>query len=197
MSIAFNPDGKTLASSSHDKTIRLWDLKTQKPLGEPLIGHSSGVWSVTFSPDGKTLASSSHDKTVRLWDLKTQKPLGEPLIGHFNWVISVAFSPDGKTIASGSVDKTVRLWDVNLESWLKQLCSIANRNFSHKEWREYMGDRPHEKTCPDLPKDTLGAIELVKEGLELRKEDKEEQAKAKFAQAREWDANIVGNLGLD
>ena len=197
LSIAFNPDGKTLASSSHDKTIRLWDLKTQKPLGEPLIGHSSGVWSVTFSPDGKTLASSSHDKTVRLWDLKTQKPLGEPLTGHSDSVWSVAFSPDGNTLASASYDNTVRLWDVNLESWLKQLCSIANRNFSHKEWREYMGDRPHEKTCPDLPKDTLGAIELVKEGLELRKEDKEEQAKAKFAQAREWDANIVGNLGLD
>jgi len=60
-----------------------------------------------------------------------------------------------------------------------------------------MGERPYEKTCPNLPKDTLGTIELVKEGLDLRKKGKEEQAKAKFALAREWDANIVGNLGQD
>jgi len=52
-----------------------------------------------------------------------------------------------------------------------------------------MMDRPHEKTCPDLPKDTLGTIELTQEARELLKEGKE--AKKKFALAREWDANVV------
>jgi len=54
-----------------------------------------------------------------------------------------------------------------------------------------MGNRPHEKTCPNLPKDTLGAIELTKQARKLLKESKTELAKAKFAQAREWDANVV------
>jgi hypothetical protein len=60
-----------------------------------------------------------------------------------------------------------------------------------------MGNRPHEKTCPDLPKDTLGAIELTKQARELLKEGQTKLAKAKFAQAREWDANVVfGDEGL-
>ena len=70
--MAFSPDGKIIASASYDNTVRLWDLKTQKPLGEPLTGHSSYVRSVAFSPDGKTLASGSSDNTVRLWDVKLE-----------------------------------------------------------------------------------------------------------------------------
>jgi len=57
--------------------------------------------------------------------------------------------------------------------------------------------RPHEKTCPNLPKDTLGAIELTQQARELLKEGKTEEAKKKFALAREWDANVVfGDEGL-
>jgi hypothetical protein len=104
--------GKTLASASADETVRLWDLATRRPLGEPLQGHTDYVLSVAFSPDGKTLASASWDKTVRLWDVDRHRPLGEPLRGHMAPVEGVAFSPDGKTLASASADKTVRLWDL-------------------------------------------------------------------------------------
>ncbi|BDA69287.1 hypothetical protein CAL7716_034530 [Calothrix sp. PCC 7716] len=109
-SIVFSPDGKTLASASNDKTIKLWDVGTGKQITS-LTGHQGWVTSVVFSPDGKTLASASDDKTIKLWNLKTGKEISS-LTGHQNTVRSVVFSPDGKTLASASDDNTIKLWNV-------------------------------------------------------------------------------------
>ncbi len=113
-SVVFSLDGKTLASGSHDKTIRLWDVASGQPKGSPLTGHTDSVTSVVFSPDGKTLASASDDRTIRLWDVASGQPKGSPLTGYTNYVFSVAFSPDGKTLATGSDSKTIHLWDINI-----------------------------------------------------------------------------------
>ncbi len=110
-SLAFSPDGNTLASGDDDKITRLWDLSTKKLLTS-LKGHSQGVKSVAFSPDGQILATASDDKTIKLWNFNTFAEIFT-LSGHSNAVKSVAFSPDGQMLASGSWDKTVKLWDVN------------------------------------------------------------------------------------
>ena len=109
-SLAFAPNGATLASGSRDGIISLWDVESGD-FKHKLSGHTGGVLSVAFSPDGRTLASGSYDDTIRLWDVESGVSKHK-LVGHTDIVNSVAFSPDGQTLASGSSDSTIRFWEV-------------------------------------------------------------------------------------
>src|SRR5579883_477238 len=107
--VAFSRDGKTLATGSADKTIKLWDIATAK-VTFTLKGHTNWVYAAAFSPDGKTLATGGYDKTVRLWDTTTGKEIAS-FEAHRGSVRAVAFSPDGKSLATGGSDRTVKVWD--------------------------------------------------------------------------------------
>jgi WD40 repeat protein/DNA-binding SARP family transcriptional activator len=69
-SVAFSPDGTTLASSSADCTICLWDVASGA-LRSILRGHTETVYKVVFTPDGSAVVSSSFDGTIKFWDGQT------------------------------------------------------------------------------------------------------------------------------
>ncbi|MGO8747290.1 MAG: WD40 repeat domain-containing protein [Thermoguttaceae bacterium] len=119
ISVAFSPDGKTLASASLDdkmlrserrgSTIELWEVATGKNLAK--FPAATGFFqSLAFSPDGKILASGGPD-AIELWEVATGKNMAK-FSGATGFVQSLAFSPDGKTLASGSLGKSMKLWDV-------------------------------------------------------------------------------------
>ena len=103
--IRYSPDGKTIATASRDKTVKLWNrfgnyLRT--------FDNQDAVFSVSFSPDSRTIAAASNDFTVKLWNRDGR--LIKILTGHQSGIWSVAFSPDSQFIATASADKTAKLW---------------------------------------------------------------------------------------
>jgi WD40 repeat protein len=112
-SVAFSPDGKTIASGNQDKNIALWDVATRVNTGMPLEGHADWVRNVAFAADGKLMASGGEDKLVIVWDMSANPPAPRTQPGHTDGVLGVAFSPDSRLLASASRDKSIILWDAD------------------------------------------------------------------------------------
>lgn len=121
-SIAFSPDGKTLATADID-TVYLWNVKTGEKIGKlsktkifstPEI--ADFVYSIAFSPDGKILAIGS-DSGIYLCDVKTGEKIGK-LGKDYTSKVNIVFSPNSKILASNEF-VSIKLWDVEKKKLIK------------------------------------------------------------------------------
>ncbi|ETO04780.1 WD-40 repeat-containing protein [Reticulomyxa filosa] len=111
-------DSHLLCSGSNDKTVRVWDIDTNKQI-QLFDEHSDPVYCVKFSlyhyhsHRRNVICSSSADRTIRFWDFKHNQQL-QVLYEHNGPVCGIEFSSfnGGRYLCSGSHDKTIRLWDV-------------------------------------------------------------------------------------
>ncbi len=149
----FSPDGQILATTSYDKTVKLWDVQTWQERCT-LTEYPDWINSVVFSPDGQTLATRGGDN-AQLWDVQTGQERST-LTGHTGkiWVWEAVFSPDGQTLATTTRgDNAVKLWDVQTgrerstltghTNWISsavfspdgQTLATASRDNTIKIWR--------------------------------------------------------------
>jgi WD40 repeat protein len=109
MALAISPNGKTLATASHDQTVRLWDMPSGRCLHQ-LQGHINAVRALAFSPDGQRFASAGSDLSIKTWNV-SDGAIGASWLGHSDLIRSLAFSPDSNMLVSAALDRTIKIWD--------------------------------------------------------------------------------------
>lgn len=133
------PEGALLASSSYDRTIKLWNIHTGKCV-QTLEGHTDAVLSIAFGllpkegAENLVLASSSIDQSVKLWEVATGECL-RTMTGHTNRIWSVAVAPrqaqnSSPLLASGGDDHSLKWWNFSTGQCLKTIHGYTNAIFT-------------------------------------------------------------------
>ncbi|KAJ1647592.1 U3 small nucleolar RNA-associated protein [Coemansia asiatica] len=109
-SICVAPNDNIFATGSQDKTTKVWDVASGKPLGT-LQGHRRGVWSVAFSPVDRVIATTSSDHTIKMWSLSDFGCL-KTFEGHTNSVLRSEFLTKGTQLMTTGSDGLIKLWNI-------------------------------------------------------------------------------------
>ncbi len=156
-SLVWSADGTWLATGSYDGTIVFWSAQTGRPVGVRLRA-GAAVFSLALSPDGHLLASGQNDHTLLLWDVTSLNNVRSiaKITDHASTVASLTFDSKAPLLASGDMEGGVFIHRLAVnplpDQPLPQMaCSLAQRNFTQAEWKNYFPGKAYQKTCEQWP----------------------------------------------
>jgi WD40 repeat protein len=155
--ILFSPDGKHIVTANwnfydpSDRSVRIWDTEHLREVGrlqlleiERADNVDGSQTQLAFTKDGRYLAMENQG-TLRIWDMSTRR---ETERWESGYATQLGFSPDGKYLFSGH-GTTASVWLWGPEAMIAKACNRLGRNLNPEEWRQYLGDEPYRKTCPN------------------------------------------------
>jgi len=156
--ILFTPDGKHIVTANwnfydpSDRSVRIWGSEDHREVGRvPLLDTERAAnvdvsqTQLAFSKDGRYLALENQG-TLRIWDMWTQQE-AERWVS--DYTTKLAFSPDGEFLLSGH-GTTASVKRRGPAAIIAEACDRLDRNLdAEAEWRQYFGNEPYRKTCPD------------------------------------------------
>ncbi|HXH96712.1 MAG TPA: PQQ-binding-like beta-propeller repeat protein, partial [Gaiellaceae bacterium] len=145
--LAALPDWSLLATVGFFRQVRLWDVRTGDPVGDPIIAGEGFVISASFDPTGRRLLTGETDGTARVFDVVSHEQVGAPLPGIGAWWTTALFGPGGKTVLTLSGNGQAASWDLSVDGLRAQACRTANRVLTEDEWRRFLPGRRYAPAC--------------------------------------------------
>jgi WD40 repeat protein len=153
LSVAFSPDGRTLAVGTFADLTQLWNVDNPAApvsLGQPLISQQGPITSVSFAPDGRTLATGSFDGTVQLWDVAnpaSATEYGHPILANQQEVNRMAYSPGGSSLATADADGNLELLPLAPPQALNWVCQTIPGVLTQQAWLKYVAGLSYAPPC--------------------------------------------------
>jgi WD40 repeat protein len=141
-SMAFSPDGRTLALALATGIVRFLDTSTWTDAAPPI---ATAADSIAYSPDGTYLAIADAGE-VSLWDVASGRRVGSGYVGSPNHRYgTIGFLPDGRIVLMATQEPAF-IYRADLASWKAQACSIVG-DVTLAQWQQMAPDESYRSTC--------------------------------------------------
>ena len=131
-SLAYNPDGKNIVTTSHDRDIIVWDAENGKKLNTMKWENNSVAISAYFTNDNKKLVTAHGSGYIKVWDVDTGEEI-KSWKAHIRMVNSIALNSDDGKVISGSDDATLKIWNTKDNTEIIARISNYDRVFIGKD----------------------------------------------------------------
>ena len=147
--VVLHPSGKSLLVGGAISTLEHWRVDPPEVLGE--MTHTSGLTALAMDATGNYAMTADMDGFISIWHVQSAQPILSKMKPDAQLVESLAFSSNTPRVVAGTLDGRVLMIDLDPTAAVRHLLRLANRNFSPREWNQFMGSKRYRATSPELP----------------------------------------------